>query len=216
MADALRVLHIVVPRRADGDKHFRVLDILHVEDKVFRPAHLAGKTDVVAGEQDAAVEFVPEHAVKIGGRLVHQPEREVVFVIHARGQEAIFPHFRGPGHGHHAQLVLQLFQYLFGFGSTCRDDHFVGRDDQVSVVLLGSGHQMPGVIRVNVVVTVHKLDVFAGGQFQAQVPGVRDAGVGLVHQNDAGILFAELFAHGQALVFGAIGPDGSGRCKRAG
>ena len=34
--------------------------------------------------------------------------------------------------------LLQLFQYLFGFGSTCRDDHFVGRDDQVSVVLLGS------------------------------------------------------------------------------
>ena len=57
-------------------KDFGVLDILHVEHEVFGPAHLAGKADVVPGEDVAAVELVPEHAVKIRSGLVHQAEGE--------------------------------------------------------------------------------------------------------------------------------------------
>ena len=100
--------------------------------------------------------------------------------------------------------LLQLFQYLFGFGSTCRDDHFVGRDDQVSVVLLGSGHQMPGVIRVKVVVTVHKLDVFAVGQRNALIAGIRCAGVGFIHQCNAVVAGGKGAADGKGVVGGAI------------
>ena len=63
---------------------------------------------------------------------------------------------------------------------------------------------MLGEVRVDIVVAVHELHILAAGQLQAQVAGVGHAGVGLVHQHDALVLCAERFAHGQALILGAI------------
>ena len=105
---------------------------------------------------------------------------------------------------HHAKVVLQLFQHLFGLGGPGGDHHLVRCDDQVGVVLFGSGDQMLGEVRVDIVVAVHELHILAAGQLQAQVAGVGHAGVGLVHQHDALVLCAERFAHGQALILGAI------------
>ena len=204
MADALGVLHVVVPGLPDGNKHLGVLDVLHIEHQIFRPAHLAGKPDVVGQQQVPAVELVPQYAVKVRSGLVHQAAGEGVLVVHALGQKTVFPHLGGPGHAHDAQVVLDLFQHLFGFAGPGGDHHFVGRDHKIGAVCFCGGGQMLGKVRVNVVVTVHKLDVLAAGKLQPQVAGVRHAGVGLVHQHDARVFSAEFLAHGQALVFGAI------------
>ena len=220
MADALRILDVVITGLADGNEGLGVLDISQVEDEVFGPVHLADELDVVPGQEVAAVELVPEHAVKIGGGLVHQAEGEGVLVINACGQKAVLPHLRGPGDAHDAQLVLDLIEHLFGLGSARRDDHFVGCDDEVGGVLLGRGHESGREVRVEVVVAVHKLHILAAGQLQAQVAGVRYARVFLVHQHDAGVFGAELFADGQALVLGTVVQDddldvGIGLCADA-
>ena len=204
VADALGILHIVVARLCNGSKHRGVLDVLHVEHQIFGPAHLAGEPDVVRKQHLAAVELVPQHAVEIGGGLVHQAAGKGVLVVHALGQKTVYPHLRRAGDVHHAKVVLQLFQHLFGLGGPGGDHHLVRCDDQVGVVLFGSGDQMLGEVRVDIVVAVHELHILAAGQLQAQVAGVGHAGVGLVHQHDALVLCAECFAHGQALILGAI------------
>ena len=141
VADALGVLDVVVAGLRDRRKDLGVLDILHIEHEVFGPAHLAGKADVVGREKVAAVELVPEHAVKIRSGLVHQAEGEGVLVVDACGQEAVFPRFRRAGNVHDAEIVLDLFQHLPGLGCPGGDDHGVGRDDEVSARLLRRLHQ---------------------------------------------------------------------------
>ena len=158
-------------------------------------------------EKVAAVELVPEHAVKIRSGLVHQAEGEGVLVVDACGQEAVFPRFRRAGNVHDAEIVLNLFQHLPGLGCPGGDDHGVGRDDEVSARLLRRLHQPGCVVRGDVVIAVHELDVLTAGQLEAEVAGVGHAGVGLVHQQDAAVLFAELLADGQALVLGAVVDD---------
>ena len=207
MADALGILDVVVTGFVNGDKGLGILDILHVEHQILGPFQLAGELDVIAGEQDAAVELVPEHTVKVGGRLVHQPQGKGVLVVDPGGQETVFPHLRGPGNTHHAQIVLQLFQHLLGLCGPGGDHHLVGRNHKICVVRLGGFHQMLGEVRVDVVIAVHELDILAPGQLQAQVAGVGHAGVFLVHQHDAAVLGAELLTHGQAVILGAIVQD---------
>lgn len=147
MADALGILDVVVTGFVNGDEGLGILDILHVEHQILGPFQLAGELDVIAGEQDAAVELVPEHTVKVGGGLVHQPQGKGVLVVDPGGQETVFPHLRGPGNTHHAQIVLQLFQHLLGLCGPGGDHHLVWRDHKVCVVRLGGFHQMLGEIR---------------------------------------------------------------------
>ena len=63
---------------------------------------------------------------------------------------------------------------------------------------------MFGEIRVQIVVAVHELHILAAGKLQAEVAGVRNAGVLLVHQQDTGVLGAEFLADRQTLILGAI------------
>ena len=207
VADTLGVLDIVVPCLRDGHQHVGVLQVLHIEHQVLGPPHLTGKLDLVVHQQVPAVQLVPQHPVKIRGRLVHQMPGKLVLGVDPGGQETVFPHLRGPGNTHHAQIVLQLFQHLLGLCGPGGDHHLVRCDDQVGVVLFGNGDQMLGEVRVDIVVAVHELHILAAGQLQAQVAGVGHAGVGLVHQHDALVLCAERFAHGQALILGAIVQD---------
>ena len=204
VADTLGVLDIVVPCLRDGHQHVGVLQVLHIEHQVLGPPHLTGKLDLVVHQQVPAVQLVPQHPVKIRGRLVHQMPGKLVLGVDPGRQKAVLPYLRGPGHGHDPQLVLELVQHLFGLGGPGGDHHLVRCDDQVGVVLFGSGDQMLGEVRVDIVVAVHELHILAAGQLQAQVAGVGHAGVGLVHQHDALVLCAERFAHGQALILGAI------------
>jgi hypothetical protein len=54
---------------------------------------------------------------------------------------------------------------------------------------LHSSHQVCGAARQQVIVAVHKLDVFAVGKGKAAAAGVCCAGVGLVHHTDAASSF---------------------------
>lgn len=66
----------------------------------------------------------------------------------------------------------------------------IGADD-VGVVLLSEGKEFFEGIEVDIVIGFDNADVFAGGAGETLVHAVAVAGVGLVDDNDAGILICE-------------------------
>lgn len=115
VADALGILDVVVTSFVNGDEGLGILDILHVEHQILGPFQLAGELDVIAGEQDAAVELVPEHTVKSRRRACPSPQGKGVLVVDPGGQETVFPHLRGPGNTITPRLSSSFSSTCSGF-----------------------------------------------------------------------------------------------------
>ena len=138
------------------------------------------------------VKLVPHHAVVKAGGLLHQALGKGGLVVIARIQKAV--------------LLDGLVAVLLGFGEEGLVvlHPVVGRDHQVGGVLLRLFHQLAGGVRGEVVVTVGKLQVFAGGHGNSQVPGGRYPAVVLVDEQDAFVHPGVHIRHLQAHIAAAV------------
>ena len=203
MADALGVLHIVVAGLGDGNEYVGVQDIFQIEYQILGPAHLSGELQMVVHKDVPAVELVPQDAVEEGCGLFHQAQSKGVAVIGALGQKTVFAHIIGTLFLN-AKVLLQAFQSLTGLAGVCRDHHPIGGNHQIGIVGFGSRYKPLGKIRFDIIVAVHKLYVLAGCKAHAAVAGVRHAGIGLVHQNDTRVFFAEMLTDRKAFISGTV------------
>ena len=138
------------------------------------------------------VELVPHHAVVKAGGLLHQALGKGGLVVKARVQKAV--------------LLDGLVAVLLGF----REEGLVvfhpvvGRDHQIGGIFLRLFHQQAGGVRSKVIITVGKLQVFAGGHRDGQIPGGGHPAVGLVDEQDAFVHPGVHVRHLQAHVAAAV------------
>ena len=137
-------------------------------------------------------------------------QRVAFLVVDTGGQKTVLP-----------VLHLRLFPAQLLFGDVLRvasldlfpklllldipgDLHPVGRDDQCSIVLLGSCHHTLGKIRSKVVIAVYELQIFALCQPHTHIAGNGKALVFLVHHRHAGVFCTKLIADRKAVIRRAI------------
>ena len=204
MADAFGVLDIVIPGLGDGNEHLGVFQIPHVEDQVLGPVHIRRKAEPVLRNDVPAVELVPQHAVVKGSGLLHQAAGVVLPAVNALRQKAVLVHLGGGGFRLDAQRGLQGFQRVAGLAGIGGDHHPVGGDHKVGIMLQSSLHKVLGVIGVQCVVAVRKLDIIALRKGKPGVPRAGNTLVLLIHHYDAGVLCPELLADGKAVIRRAI------------
>ena len=204
VADAFGVLDIVIPGIGDGNEHLRVFEIPHVEEQILRPMDIGRKAKLVFRDDLPAVEFVPQHAVVKGGRLLHQAAGVVLPAVNALRQKAVFVHLDLGRFRLDAQRFLQCFQRVPGLAGVGGDHHPVRGDHQIRAVLQGGLHKFLGVIGVQNIIAVRKLDIVALRKGKPGVPRAGNALVLLIHHHETGILCPELLADGKAVVRRAI------------
>ena len=204
MAEAFGVLDIVIPGLGDGNEHLCVFKIPHVEDQILGPVHIGRKAQLVLCNDLPAVEFVPQHAVVKGGGLLHQAAGVVLPAVNALRQKAVLVHLGLGGFRLDAKGGLQRFQRVPGLAGVGGDHHPVRGDHKVGVVLQGGLYKVLGVIRVQCVITVHKLDIVALRKGKPGIPRAGNTLVLLIHHHDAGVLGPELLTDGKAVIRRAI------------
>ena len=101
-------------------------------------------------------------------------------------------------------MLQRLFPWADVLHIVFRVHHPEGRDHKIGGVGLGGGDQLFRKIGGQPVVAVHKLDIFAVGQRNALIAGIRCAGVGFIHQCNAVVAGGKGAADGKGVVGGAI------------
>ena len=204
MAEAFGVLDIMIPGLGDGNEHLRVLKVSHVEDQILRQVHIGRKTQLILCNDLPAVELVPQHAVVKGGGLLHQAAGVVLPAVNALRQKAVLVHLGLGRFRLDAKGGLQRFQRVPGLAGVGGDHHPVRGDHKVGAVLQGGLHKVLGVIGIQKVIAVRKLDIVALRKGKPGVPRAGNTLVLLVHHHDAGIPCPELLADGKAVIRRAV------------
>ena len=155
---------VIIQRGADGIKAFSIADVREVEEHVFRPGEFLVAADVVRHDDLPAVEFVPHHAVVEARGLFHQAAGKLRFIhFGIRLHEAV-----------HDRLAVW-------------HDGAVIADDQIGACFLGGFHQQARGVRVELIVRIHELQIFALCALNGDVARAGNAGVFLVDDDDAWI-----------------------------
>ena len=164
-------LHVIINRRPQGVKPFRVPDVFQVKHEVLAPADLHIHPKTVLLHQVAPIQLVPQNTViKICG-IFHHTGGKFLLRQHPVLLDVAF--VRNPLSHHPVEI----------------------RNDQIAVLLLSRTHQKPGGIRRQPVVAVYKLQIFSPCQAHGPVSRIRHAGILLVNHPDSGISSGVLIAN---------------------
>ena len=204
MHRAAGVVVVVVDWRGQRKKPFCIAYVRQIKIQVFAPRHFLAAPHVrVCAHQIGAVKLVPHHAVVKARRLLHQSAGEFFLCHKAHRQKAECLEFRQPLR----QLLLFIRQkrvklrFLFRL---VRHNAVIRRNDEIGVVILRTLNEELCRKRLQCVVRVHKLQIFAPRHAHAEVPRRRNAGVFLINQNDARVCLREHLAHRVAHVLRAV------------
>ena len=150
---------IIIQRGADGVEAVGVADVGEVEEHILRPGEFLVAADIVRHDDLPAVELVPHHAVVKAGGFFHQAAGELRLVH--------------PG--------IRLHEAVHR-GLAIRHDGAVVADDQIGLRFLRGLHQQA---RGELIVGIHKLQIFAARALDGDVARAGNAGVFLVDDDDA-------------------------------